>query len=162
MVLTPFEMVGEFCSVMGQPCRTTLYKDVFEKEPKLMDLRRKLIEEETSEFGVGCDKKDLVEIADAVCDLLYVVYGVGHAVGLNVPKLFAEVHRSNMTKVCETEEIAQKTVEWYKERISETGYKEPSYRLAQSGKYFVVFDNATGKILKSINYEAPKLNIEEY
>lgn len=62
------------------------------------DLRIRLIEEELRELKDAIAEGNLVEIADAVQDLLYVVYGTGEAYGLPVDRLFDEVHRSNMTK----------------------------------------------------------------
>jgi len=64
-------------------------------------LRFNLIAEECKEFGKASHEKDLVEIADAIADLLYVVYGAAVTYGLDAEMLFNEVHRSNMTKVWE-------------------------------------------------------------
>lgn len=58
-----------------------------------------LIEEEAAEFRAAVEADDVVEIADAVADLLYVVYGAALTFGIPVPEVFAEVHRSNMTKL---------------------------------------------------------------
>lgn len=61
-------------------------------------LRRRLISEEAMEFDHAASQGDLVEIADALADLLYVVFGSALAFGIPIDKVFAEVHRSNMTK----------------------------------------------------------------
>jgi predicted HAD superfamily Cof-like phosphohydrolase len=58
-----------------------------------------LIEEELDELQYGIDNKDMVEIADALTDLLYVVYGAGHAFGIDLDDCFHEVHLSNMSKL---------------------------------------------------------------
>ena len=73
-------------------------------EPALPDaelarLRLELIREEVEELNVGIEGMDLVEIADALTDILYVVYGAGHAFGIDLDACLAEVHRSNMTKL---------------------------------------------------------------
>lgn len=66
-----------------------------------VELRVDLIEEELTELIVAIAEKDIVEVADALTDLLYVVYGAGHTFGIDLDKTFAEVHRSNMSKLGE-------------------------------------------------------------
>lgn len=66
--------------------------------PNVQGLRLSLIEEEFSELQVAFAKRDLVEIADAIGDLLYVTYGAAAACGLDIEPVFAEIHRSNMSK----------------------------------------------------------------
>lgn len=95
MFNTNFKRVAEFMNAFGQNV---------EKKPKLVDLdtatlRHSLISEELDEFGEAVENNDLVGIADALTDLLYVVYGAGHAYGINLDKCFKEVHRSNMSKL---------------------------------------------------------------
>ena len=68
-------------------------------EEKVIDLRISLIKEELDEFQEALKEKDLVEVADALTDLLYVTYGAGHAFGIDLDKCFAEVQRSNMSKL---------------------------------------------------------------
>jgi len=62
-------------------------------------LRVKLIREELRELEEAIAYNDIVEVADALSDLLYVIYGAGHTFGVNLDKCFEEVHRSNMTKL---------------------------------------------------------------
>ena len=95
MFKTNFKRVAEFMKAFGQNV---------EKKPKLIDLktstlRYTLIAEELDEFGEAIDNDDLIGIADALTDLLYVVYGAGHAYGINLDKCFKEVHSSNMSKL---------------------------------------------------------------
>ena len=73
-------------------------KPEFPKE-KVIDLRISLIKEELDEFQEALKEKNLVEVADALTDLLYVTYGAGHAFGIDLDKCFAEVQRSNMSKL---------------------------------------------------------------
>ena len=86
--------VKEFMSAMGQAT-----PDSFSPENFPYELRSKLIIEEANEFKDACEKKDHVEIIDAICDLLYVTYGAAIAVGIDVDPFFNEVHRSNMSKL---------------------------------------------------------------
>lgn len=94
-------------------------------------------------------------------DILYAIekecYKIGSLINVDVDVCFSEVHRSNMTKVCSTEDDAKKTVSYYLQiyENGDTKYSEPSYR--QKENYFVVYDRTTSKILKSINFEKPNL-----
>lgn len=92
---TNFELVGDFMESMDQEVRI---KPSFPEED-VQKLRLDLIEEELDELQYGIDNKSMVEIADALTDLLYVVYGAGHAFGIDLDDCFAEVHRSNMSKL---------------------------------------------------------------
>ena len=68
---------------------------------KINKLRFDLIKEELIEFKEALDKKDLIEVADALTDILYVTYGAGHAFGIDLDKCFEEVQNSNMSKLDE-------------------------------------------------------------
>ena len=68
-------------------------------EEHIQRLRINLIEEELDELQLAVDNEDMVEVADALTDLLYVVYGAGHAFGIDLDECFAEVHRSNLSKL---------------------------------------------------------------
>merc|ERR1712032_964575 len=98
----------------------------------------------------------------ALGDILYVVYGAGGAFGVNLDQAFDLIHKSNMTKLCKTEDEAKETVEWYeKNKTGPDGkypYDTPSYRLSPDGKYYVPYNESTGKILKSINYSPVKFD----
>jgi len=68
---------------------------------KINSLRFDLIKEELEELKVAMKNKDLLEVADALTDILYVTYGAGHAFGINLDKCFEEVQNSNMSKLSE-------------------------------------------------------------
>ena len=68
-------------------------------DKKTIQLRYDLIEEELKELKLAFDNKDLLEVADALTDILYVTYGAGHAFGINLDKCFKEVQNSNMSKL---------------------------------------------------------------
>ena len=70
-------------------------------DKKTIQLRYDLIEEELKELKLAFDNKDLLEVADALTDILYVTYGAGHAFGINLDKCFEEVQNSNMSKLDE-------------------------------------------------------------
>ena len=94
---TNFELVGDFMEAMDQE---VLIYPVFPEE-HIQRLRIDLIEEELDELHLGIDNQDIVEVADALTDLLYVVYGAGHALGIDLDECFQEVHQSNMSKLGE-------------------------------------------------------------
>ncbi len=81
----------------GQEVKTTAG---FASE-KINNLRLSLIEEELEEFKAALKNKDLKEVADALTDILYVTYGAGHALGINLDECFDEVQNSNMSKLGE-------------------------------------------------------------
>ena len=93
--MTNYEKVGLFMSTFGQEIK----KKPSLSTDKINNLRINLIEEELKEFKEAILKKDLKEVADALTDILYVTYGAGHAFGIDLDKCFAEVQKSNMSKL---------------------------------------------------------------
>ena len=93
--MTNFEKVGLFMKTFGQEVKK---KPGFSSD-KINNLRISLIEEELNEFKDAVSKKDLKEVADALTDILYVTYGAGHALGINLDNCFEEVQKSNMSKL---------------------------------------------------------------
>ena len=123
-------------------------------DTNFIDSRMALIREEMNELEDAVKEKDIVETVDALTDILYVVYGMGYSLNIDLDKAFNIVHESNMSKICLNEEEAKETVEWYKN--NETRYETPTYRVNNAGN-FVVYDEITRKILKSINYKPADL-----
>ena len=95
--MTNFNKVGTFMKTFGQEVKT---KPSFSTD-KINKLRLDLIKEELTELTEAMDNKDLLEVADALTDILYVTYGAGHAFGINLDKCFEEVQNSNMSKLDE-------------------------------------------------------------
>ena len=93
--MTNFEKVKQFMQTFGQEVKT---KASFSDE-KTNQLRLDLITEELEELKNAMESKDLLEVADALTDILYVTYGAGHAFGINLDKCFDEVQNSNMSKL---------------------------------------------------------------
>ena len=83
--------------IFGQQVKT---KPSFSTD-KINKLRLDLIKEELEELTEAMNKKDLLEVADALTDILYVTYGAGHAFGIDLDKCFDEVQNSNMSKLDE-------------------------------------------------------------
>ncbi len=93
--MTNFKKVQEFMETFGQEVKK---KPSFSSE-KINNLRFELIKEELNELKEALDNKDLLEVADALTDILYVTYGAGHAYGIDLDKCFNEVQNSNMSKL---------------------------------------------------------------
>lgn len=150
------DQVETFMKVMGQempdkPCIPP---------PKIMHLRQSLIAEENRELIDAAIKGDLVEVADALCDILYVSLGAFTAYGFNqelTKALFDEVQRSNMSKVCMTQEEAEKTIDKLIGDASDLGIEYQQYSMEQVGAYWVVSRVSDGKVMKSISYSKPDI-----
>ena len=93
--MTNFNKVGTFMKTFGQEVKT---KPSFSTD-KINKLRLDLIREELIELTEAMNNNDLLEVADALTDILYVTYGAGHAFGINLDKCFEEVQNSNMSKL---------------------------------------------------------------
>jgi len=93
--MSNFDKVKTFMETFGQEVKT---KPSFSTD-KINNLRYDLIKEELEELKVAMENKDLLEVADALTDILYVTYGAGHAFGIDLDKCFEEVQSSNMSKL---------------------------------------------------------------
>ena len=95
--MSNFEDVGTFMKTFGQEVKT----DPDWPDEDTQKLRLELIAEELEEMWDAIENKDLVGVADALSDILYVTYGAGHAFGIDLDKCFEEVQNSNMSKLDE-------------------------------------------------------------
>ena len=95
--MSNFNKVGTFMKTFGQEVKS---KPSFSTD-KINKLRIDLIKEELDELKEAMDNNDLLEVADALTDILYVTYGAGHAFGIDLDKCFDEVQNSNMSKLGE-------------------------------------------------------------
>jgi len=148
---TNFEAVGEFHTVFGHPKPDTLQKDAIAENLKLVQFRLNLINEEFTELKEAVAENNMTEVIDALGDILYVVYGMGQALGIDLDRAFKIVHDSNMSKLCKNENEAIETVDYYK---TLPGFEQTNvgYRLSTVNNLYVVYDINTGKILKSKYY----------
>lgn len=111
------------------------------------ELRLNLLREELKELEEAVENEDMVEAADALCDLQYVLAGavLEFGMGEKFAELFAEVQRSNMSKVCRSEEEAQATVNHYVTQNQDAYFEKKE-------DYYLVYRKSDNKTLKSINY----------
>lgn len=147
----PFvDEVEEFNHTMGKPNN---YEPIIpeEKEWKFV---YNFILEELEEYREACERGDIVEVLDALCDIAYVSLGNGvmlHGLKDKIWPAYQEVQASNMSKACKTEEEAQKTVDVRSEEQGENCHYE------KVGDYYVVYRTRDRKVMKSINYFRPDL-----
>lgn len=117
-------------------------------------LRVALLAEELAEFQTAIEQGDIVEVADALCDIQYVLSGAVLEFGLGEKfrALFDEVQRSNMSKTCNSLEEAEATVKYYEETKGIKSY------IHQEGEHFLVYRQDDNKTLKSVNYSPADLH----
>ena len=137
----------------------TTFKHPIVKSPAIPSkqrcaLRIELLAEELKELKQAVDDDNLTEVADALCDLQYVLSGaiLEFGFGEKFKELFDEVHRSNMSKACKTVEEAEQTIAYYKNKDNTESYHKEIDGL------FLVYRTADNKTLKSINYSPADLN----
>ena len=157
MSLTNYQKILQFNKAFGVDQYETPEFNIFDKDPKLIQYRLSLILEEVQELKDSVSQKDFIETVDALTDIMYVTLGAFTAIGVDADKAFDLVHKSNMSKLCTSEEEAQKTVQWYKENESHR-YDSPSYRMSDDNVHWVVYNKNTKKILKNINYSPVKFD----
>jgi len=116
-------------------------------------LRISLLAEELKELQQAVDENNLTEVADALCDIQYVLSGaiLEFGLGEKFKELFDEVHRSNMSKACKTIEEANLTIHHYNSTANTESYHKESDGL------FLVYRTADNKTLKSVNYSPADL-----
>lgn len=121
--------------------------------PERCKLRVSLIAEELKELEEAIQNKDIVEIADALSDLQYVLSGaiLEFGLGERFGDLFAEVHRSNMSKACASAVEAEQTIDHYHKKDGTNAY------FVESDGKFLVYRKEDQKTLKSVNYSPAQL-----
>lgn len=142
--------VEEFNSTMGKP---NTYTPNIPSESEWMFVYNFIIEE-LEEYKEACEKGDIIEVLDALCDITYVATGNGvmlHGLKHQFQDAYAEVQASNMSKVCKSEEEARLTVI---KRSQEQG--EPCH-FEKVGDNWIVYRTRDKKVMKSINYFKPNL-----
>jgi len=148
----PFiDEVEEFNAVMGKPNN---YEPTI-PERKEWEFVYNFILEELEEYKEACEKGDIVEVLDALCDITYVATGNGtmlHGLKDKIWPAYQEVQASNLSKACKTEEEAKATVI---QRSSEQG-EECHYE--KVGDYFIVYRSRDRKVLKALDYFRPNLS----
>lgn len=142
--------VEEFNHLMGKPNN---YEPII-PERKEWEFVYNFVLEELEEYREACEKGDIVEVLDALCDIAYVATGNGamlHGVKDKIWPAYQEVQASNLSKACKTEEEAIATV---KKRSIEQG-EECHYE--KVGEMFIVYRTRDRKVMKNINYFKPNL-----
>lgn len=154
--LTNFEKVKEFNRAFEMRVNDEPRRDIFTSDPDNVKLAMNLIREEVKELEDAVKEHDYGEVRDAIADILYVVYGMADRFGIKADEDFANVHDSNMSKLCNSEEEARQTVDSYQLKFKEgtSPYDSPYYYKVNGKEKWIVKNKSTGKALKSINYRA--------
>jgi len=120
---------------------------------EIAEFRVRLLQEELDELKEAIANNDLVEVADALTDIQYVLSGAVLSFWMQdiCNDLFEEVQFSNMSKACKSMEEAEATVEYYKNERDTEGY------IKQQGELFLVYRKSDDKVLKSVNYHQADL-----
>ena len=143
--------VEEFNALMNKPNN---YEPTIPKEKGEWMFVYNFILEELEEYKQACENGDIVEVLDALCDITYVSLGNGvmlHGLKDKVWEAYQEVQASNLSKACQTEEEAQKTVEVRSAEQGEDCHYEKVYNK------FIVYRTRDRKVMKNINYFRPDL-----
>jgi len=147
----PFiDEVEEFNAVMGKPNN---YEPIIPQR-KEWEFVYNFILEELEEYRDACERGDIVEVLDALCDITYVATGNGtmlHGLKDKIWPAYQEVQASNLSKACQTEDEAKATVI---QRSSEQG-EECHYE--KVGNYYIVYRTRDRKVMKNVNYFRPNL-----
>jgi len=150
-ISVPFvDEVEEFNTVMGKPNN---YEPII-PERKEWEFVYNFILEELEEYREACERGDIIEVLDALCDITYVATGNGtmlHGLKDKIWPAYQEVQASNLSKACKTEDEAKATVI---QRSSEQG-EECHYE--KVGDYYVVYRTRDRKVMKNVNYFKPNL-----
>ena len=143
------KMVEEFHNAFNAPVLET--PQIPSKER--CDLRVTLLQEELDELKEAISNNDIIEIGDAFSDIMVILAGsiLEFGFGGKFDELFLEVHRSNMSKACNTQQEAIETLIHYKEKDGTEGYYKEVY-----GKW-LVYRSGDNKVLKSISYSPANL-----
>ena len=151
--LVPFvDEVEKFNDTFGKPNN---YEPTI-PEKKEWQFVYDFIQEELEEYREACERGDIVEVLDALCDITYVSLGNGvmlHGLKSKIWPAYKEVQASNMSKACKTEEEAIQTVS---ERTKEQG-EACHFEKITEGRY-IVYRSRDKKVMKSINYFRPNLS----
>jgi predicted HAD superfamily Cof-like phosphohydrolase len=150
--LVPFvDEVEEFNATMGKPNN---YEPII-PERKEWEFVYNFVLEELEEYREACERGDIVEILDALCDITYVSLGNGamlHGLKDKVWPAYQEVQASNMSKACKTEDEALQTV------IKRTIEQGEACHHEKVGEYYIVYRSRDRKVMKNINYFRPDLS----
>ena len=143
------EAVGVFMQKFGQDCPDKPTIPSFD----IQKLRLELIDEERGELRAALAAGNLIETADAIADLLYVVYGTAVACGIDIDKVFEEVHRSNMSKLWTMAELVAL------DDKPEFDIINPEVIIPDRNARQFVIKNASSKVIKSPSYSPANIQL---
>ena len=157
---TNFQKVVYFNNKIGTTVNTTPVVDIFDKDPYCVSSKMYDIQKNMLELEDNVSDKNYIGTIYSLTNLLHSIYSMGAYIGTDMDKAFDLVHESNMSKLCSSESEAIDTVNWYYDefRQNKLPYDSPNFRKSNDGKYWIVYNESSGKILKSINYNVVDLS----
>ena len=155
IMISNFRKVVEFNTQFGVLQTDTLIPkpEILKQDPATVEFCLKLIREEMRELEDAVKDDNIIETVDAIGDILYVVYGMAARIGIDADYAFKLIHENNMSKLCKSEEEAIRSVAYYVENKNTLGYDSPAYRKAVDNIHWVVYNQSTKKVLKSIEWK---------
>ena len=156
-----FQIVNGFCynffSVLidSETCfPSTFFSNESIKRLQVFNTFMIELETELVQLASASDSASYDDVIKSTSQIIYLTYVCGLLLGVDLDKAVDLVHKSNMSKLCSSEDEAKSTVEWYKQ--NESRYDSPNYK--QSSKGFIIYNESSGKILKNINYNPVDLS----
>lgn len=131
------------------PKSKDIVRGIFTSRPGLMMGYVSIIFDTLASLETAVSTKEFASTVNFLVELLHDVYSFSERLGLDIDGVFRKIHENNMSKFCKTIEEAVRSVEYYS--VSPGVYDSPRYRLAPNGLY-VIFNESTKKILKSVDY----------
>jgi predicted HAD superfamily Cof-like phosphohydrolase len=149
--MSNYEIIYKMCQDENISIPDNIYRELFSTTiPQNIDEYMKKINVSMNDLIEHHQSKNYYDLKNTLIFLLIITYRIGIMLGINLNTSFDIVHSSNMSKLCKTDKEAIETVADYKQ--NDARYDTPNYRPADTGNYWVVYNESTGKILKSINY----------
>ena len=152
--LSNFQTVVNFLKLIGHAAPDNLQKNIIEENPKLVQFRLSMIEQHFKKLKKAVEENNMTKVIITLVNIIFDVYSMGVTIGVDLDETFKIVHESNMSKLCRTEQEAMDTLLHYK-TVPDFANVNVKYRSSDDGKYFVVYNGDTGKVLKSKYFTLP-------
>lgn len=151
--ITNYQKVSQFVAKSHLKVYEVTTNRIF-KDIDLITLCMNLIRERIMKLEKAVANKNMIKTINALTQAIYAIYYMGCRLGVDMDLAVNLVHKSNMSKLCVDEEEALKTIEFYIDAYEngDQPYDSPVFRKSDDDKYYVVYNQSTDKILKSINY----------
>ncbi len=154
--MTNYNKIKKYFTLCKTPMQTSVSRNTFDiVDPDIITHRLELIDDDLKILEETLQSKNMIAVIQVLTDMLYSTYAMGLVLGCPMDTVFELIHKSNMSKTCTSEKEAVDTVKWYMNQLknSQLLYDSPTYKQSKIKKHWIVYNESTGKILKSINYK---------